>query len=48
VRRLIRISFGPVHLANIRVGEARPLEVAERAELGNVLLASATRTAVSP
>ena len=41
VRRLIRISFGPVHLANIRVGEARPLEVAERAELGNVLLASA-------
>jgi pseudouridine synthase len=26
VRRLIRISFGPVHLANIRVGEARNLK----------------------
>jgi pseudouridine synthase len=48
VRRLIRISFGPVHLANIRVGDARPLEVAERAELGNVLLASANRAVVQP
>jgi len=47
VRRLIRISFGPVHLANIRVGDARPLEVEERAELGNVLLASTARAAVN-
>ncbi len=45
VRRLIRISFGPVHLAGIPVGQARPLEADERAELGNVLLASATRVA---
>ena len=48
VRRLIRISFGPVHLANIPVGGARPLEVAERAELGNVVLASASRAPVRP
>lgn len=48
VRRLIRISFGPVHLAGIRVGDARPLSEAERTELGAVLLASANRGAVLP
>lgn len=48
VRRLIRISFGPVHLAHIRVGDVRPLEVAERAELGNILLASPLRKEANP
>lgn len=48
VRRLIRISFGPVHLSNLHAGEFRPLEAAERAELGSVLLAAGARTAVVP
>lgn len=43
VRRLIRISFGPVRLAGIEVGSARPLEADERRELGNVLLAVGSR-----
>jgi 23S rRNA pseudouridine2605 synthase len=45
VRRLMRISFGPVHLARLPVGESRPLEHSERVELGNILLASVTRAA---
>jgi 23S rRNA pseudouridine2605 synthase len=45
VRRLIRISFGPVHLAGIQVGSARPLEGDERRELGNILLAVGSRAA---
>jgi 23S rRNA pseudouridine2605 synthase len=45
VRRLIRISFGPVHLAGIQVGAARPLEADERRELGSILLAVGSRAA---
>ena len=45
VRRLIRISFGPVHLGGIDAGAVRPLEPAERAELGSVVLALASRAA---
>ena len=45
VRRLIRISFGPVHLAGIQVGASRPLEGDERRELGSILLAVGSRAA---
>jgi 23S rRNA pseudouridine2605 synthase len=45
VRRLIRISFGPVHLGGIEVGSVRPLEPAEREELGSIVLAVGSRAA---
>ncbi|MEI6271378.1 MAG: hypothetical protein WCP38_03320 [Chloroflexota bacterium] len=45
VRRLIRISFGPVHLGGIQVGAVRALDSEERQELGSIVLAIGSRAA---
>lgn len=45
VRRLIRISFGPVRLFDLPVGHARSLEREERTELGTTLRAVEQRIA---
>jgi 23S rRNA pseudouridine2605 synthase len=45
VRRLIRISFGPVHLGGIQVGAVRALDSEERQEFGSIVLAIGSRAA---
>ena len=45
VRRLVRISFGPVRLFDLPVGHARSLEREERTELGATLRAVEQRIA---